>query len=89
MIDEIGRIVASPAGREYVVRVPGVSQSSLDDAKLAVLLNWVIESFNADTLPLDFRPYSAAEVTAARKKVLPDPLKYRRTLSRHDESETD
>ncbi len=89
LIDEIGRIVASPEGREYVVRVPGVSQSSLDDKKLAVLLNWVLESFNADTLPGDFRPYSAADVTAARKKVLADPLKYRRTLPRHDEGATD
>ena len=85
LIDDIGRIVTSPKGREYVVRVPGVSQSSLNDAKLAVVLNWVLERFNADTLPHDFRPYSAAEVTAARKKVLADPLRYRRTLSRQDD----
>ena len=80
LVDEIGRLVATPVGREYVVRVPGVSQSALDDAGLAVVLNWILETFNTDTLPADFRPYSAVEITEARKKVLADPLKYRRTL---------
>ena len=80
LVDEIGRLVATPVGREYVVRVPGVSQSALDDAGLAVVLNWILETFNTDTLSADFRPYSAMEITEARKKVLADPLKYRRTL---------
>ena len=80
LVDEIGRLVASPAGREYVVRVPGVSQSALDDEDLAVVLNWILETFNADTLPADFRSYSAGEITEAREKVLADPLKYRRSL---------
>jgi len=84
LIDEIGRLVATPAGREYVVRVPGVSQSALDDAGLAVVLNWILETFNADTLPADFRPYSIGEIAEARKKVLADPLTYRRTLRLED-----
>ena len=80
LVDEIGRLVATPVGREYVVRVPGVSQSALDDEDLAVVLNWILETFNADTLPADFRSYSAGEITEAREKVLADPLKYRRSL---------
>ncbi|MEO2032071.1 MAG: cytochrome c [Planctomycetaceae bacterium] len=80
LVDEIGRLVASPAGREYVVRVPGVSQSALDDEDLAVVLNWILETFNADTLPADFRSYSSDEIAAAREKVLADPLRYRRSL---------
>ncbi len=80
LVDEIGRLVAPPAGREYVVRVPGVSQSALNDAELAVVLNWILETFNADTLPADFRSYSADEIADARKKVLADPLTYRRSL---------
>ena len=62
LVDEIGRLVASPAGREYVVRVPFVSQSALDDEDLAVVLNWILETFNADTLPADFQSYSAVEI---------------------------
>ncbi|MBM42858.1 MAG: cytochrome C [Acidobacteria bacterium] len=80
LVDEIGRLVATPVGREYVVRVPGVSQAALDDEGLASLLNWILETFNADTLPANFRPYSAGEITEARKKVLADPLTYRRAL---------
>ena len=80
LVDEIGRLVATPVGREYVVRVPGVSQSALDDVGLAVVLNWILETFNAETLPANFQPYSANEIAEARRKVLADPLKYRRTL---------
>ena len=82
LINELGRIVATPKGREYVVRVPGVSQANLSDADLAVVLNWVLTEFNAETLPRDFTPYSASEVAAARAKVLPDPLGYRQALVR-------
>ena len=80
LVGEIGRLVATPVGREYVVRVPGVSQSGLDDEGLAVVLNWILETFNADTLPAENRPYSAGEIAEARRKVLADPLRYRRTL---------
>ena len=80
LVGEIGRLVATPVGREYVVRVPGVSQSGLDDEGLAVVLNWILETFNADTLPAEYRPYSAGEIAEARRKVLADPLRYRRTL---------
>ena len=80
LVDEIGRLVATPVGREYVVRVPGVSQSALSDEGLASVLNWILETFNADTLPADFRPYSIGEIAEARKKILADPLTYRRTL---------
>ena len=89
LVNEIGRLVATPVGREYVIRVPGVSQSALDDTGLAVVLNWILETFNADTLPADFRPYSASEITEARKKVLADPLKYRRTLRMNGSREPD
>ena len=80
LVDEIGRLVATPVGREYVVRVPGVSQAGLDDAGLAVVLNWILETFIAETLPANFQPYSASEIAEARGKVLADPLKYRRML---------
>jgi hypothetical protein len=60
--------------------VPFVSQSALDDEDLAVVLNWILETFNADTLPADFQSYSAVEIAEARKKVLADPLTYRRSL---------
>ena len=76
----LGSLAASAEGRDYLVRVPGVLQSRLSDEKLAEVLNWVLTEFNADTLPENFRPLTTHEVTAARKKILADPVGYRRTL---------
>lgn len=75
--DVIGKIVATPEGRDYVIRVPGVAQSSLEDKQLASVLNWVLTEFNADTIPANFKPFTAKEVGKARDNVLPDPLKHR------------
>jgi len=80
LVDEIGKLVSTPAGREYIVRVPGVSQTAMDDDRLAAVLNWVLAEFNADTTPAEFQPYSGEEVHAARSKVLVDPIKYRASI---------
>ncbi len=72
--------MASPDGREYIVRVPGVSQANLSDARLAAVLNWVLTEFNTDSLPADFAPYTAEEVGEARVKVLVDPLRTREEI---------
>ena len=75
--DVIGRLVADPAGRSYIVRVPGASQVPIDDRKLTELVNWILTEFNSDTLPKNFRPLTVREVKRARREVLADPLKYR------------
>lgn len=80
--DTLGWIVNVPQGREYLARVPGASQSLLDDAKLAAVINWVLTEFNSATLADDFRPLTAAEVGDARSNVLMDPLKFRAELWR-------
>ncbi|MEQ8955885.1 MAG: cytochrome c [Gammaproteobacteria bacterium] len=74
---ELGRMMTVPQMRAYLVQVPGSSQAPLTDAELTSVINWVLTEFNASTLPPGFEPLSAAEVTAARKDVLADPLKYR------------
>ena len=51
LIDEPGRIVALPGGRDYLMRIPGVAQAGLDDAKLAEVLNFMLEEFSSATLP--------------------------------------
>src|SRR6516165_8707238 len=53
-------------GREYLIRVPGVSQSMLDDADTAVVMNWVLETFSKGRMPADFQPFTAAEIHHAR-----------------------
>lgn len=76
----LGAIVASPAGRDYVARVPGAAQAPLSDSELAAVLNWILEQFNADTLPESFVPMDGREVGRSRARVLTDPLKVRDEL---------
>jgi mono/diheme cytochrome c family protein len=65
-LHDSGSYVAIPAGRAYLVQVPGLSQSRLDDALAAQLLNYVLARFSADRLPPDFKPYTEAEVARLR-----------------------
>lgn len=80
LVDQLGRLLTVPGGREYLIRVPGVSQTPMDNQRLASVLNWVMTEFNADTLPEEFKPYSDKEIGEARVKVLEDPLRYRAAL---------
>lgn len=77
---ELGHFVRLAEGREFVMRVPGASNSSLSDAELANVLNWLIETRNADTRPAGFRPYTAQEVAAKRRPALTDVAKHRAAL---------
>jgi Cytochrome c len=61
-----------PGGRNYLIEVPGVSQSALDDAQVAAVMNWIVESFSADRIPPDFRPYTGDEVAKCRATRLMD-----------------
>jgi mono/diheme cytochrome c family protein len=72
-LDEAGRYVRTRLGREYLIEVPGLSQSRLDDATAASLLNWVLRQFSAASLPADFKPYSTEEVTRFRADKVSDP----------------
>ena len=39
---------AVPGGREFLVQVPGSANAPLNDAELAELLNWMLESLSTD-----------------------------------------
>ncbi len=56
-----------PEGRRYLVQVPGSAQSTLDNAELAAVLNWMIETFTGRG---DFTRFTAAEVTRYRSQTL-------------------
>jgi len=76
----MGRFLALPEGRAFLVRVPGSAQAPLDDAALAALLNWMLREFSADEIPPDFVPFDAAEVAAARRPPLVDVSAERQRL---------
>lgn len=69
---ELAQLVLRPGGREFVMRVPGVTQTELDPGRTAALLNWMVVAFGP--LPADsgFVPFTAAEVARFRSQPLVD-----------------
>ena len=78
----LGRYMRSPAGRNYILRVPGAANSALSDAQLAGVLNWLAQTFDAQELSSDVPLFSAAEVTSQRHSPLPSVLATRREVVR-------
>jgi hypothetical protein len=69
-LTRIAPFLATPRGRAYLVRVPGVAQAPLSDQRLAALLNWALDEFGGAN---GFAPYTAAEVASLRADPLRDP----------------
>ena len=66
----MGRLLGVEGGRDYLMRVPGVSRSALSDARLAEVLNWCVAAFAKDNAPAGVMPFTAAELAAARHRPL-------------------
>lgn len=66
----VSRFTALPGGREYLGRVPGVTDAALSDKDLAELLNWTLARFDPAHLPAGFEPYTASEIGQLRKHPL-------------------
>jgi len=62
----VSTFLAVPEGREYLVRVPGMAQSLLNDQEAADVLNWMVRTFDPAHLPAHFVPYTAKEVAQLR-----------------------
>lgn len=60
--------LGDPGGRGRLVRVPGVANASLSDARLAGLLNWMLATFDGEHLPNDFNAFTGEEVGALRQR---------------------
>jgi mono/diheme cytochrome c family protein len=68
--NEVGRFVNVKGGRDYLIQVPGTSQSPMSDAEIAEVLNWILKNFSADQLPDDFVPFTTQEVSNVRLEPL-------------------
>ena len=75
----LGRLLAAPGARAYLVQVPGSAQAPIADAELAGLLTWLVARF-APEAGAAFAPYSAAEVARYRATPLADPAAARAAL---------
>ena len=65
----VGNFLKVEGGREFLVRVPGMSQSALNNAQLADLLNWLLreDGMAGKSMPAHYQPYTAEEVARIRK----------------------
>ena len=77
--NELGEMISVQEMRGYLARVPGSNNAPISDAELTGVINWILEEFNAKTLPKNFKKLSLKEVRDARSNLLADPVKYRET----------
>lgn len=78
--DSLGLYLRAPEGREFLMRVPGASNSPLSDQALAEVLNWMLMRFSANQLDASFRPYTGSELAAHRRPALSEVMAHRRAL---------
>ena len=62
--ESLPALLSVPGGREFVQQVPGAATASLDDARLARVLNWLLEEFSLR--PDGFEDFDAEEVGRLR-----------------------
>src|ERR1700733_3065955 len=78
----LGLYMKTPAGRNYVLRVPGAANSALSDSELAAVLNWLAVSYRAGELSSDTPMFTPAEVAKLRHVPLESVLAARREVVR-------
>lgn len=77
MNDFVAYFLHSQAGREFLIRVPGVAHAALTDAEVSELMNWLLRSFSKEQLPTEFIPFTVAEVSELRRDVEQSPASAR------------
>jgi len=78
--NHIGNFLGTQEGREYLVRVPGSANSTLDNAQLAEVLNWIIVELGGESVPKNMQYYREEEVAELRKNPLFEVTEYRKQL---------
>ncbi|MBS0968670.1 hypothetical protein JK232_07165 [Nissabacter archeti] len=73
----LGTFTKDPAGRLYLMHVPGIVASSLNDAQLAELMNYLNDKWGD---PQGYPAFTAQEVNTLRSTPVEDVVKYRREL---------
>ncbi|AJE48048.1 c-type cytochrome [Celeribacter indicus] len=75
----VGHIAATERGRTYMMHVPGVVGSSLTDAEIAGVMNYVIDTWGGAPEGGIAR-FTGEEVTRRRAEAVPDVVAYRRLV---------
>jgi len=72
MRSTLGHFLKAKDGREFLIQVPGTSQSPLSDKETAELANWILKTFSPLEVPANTVPYSTDEVAGLRGSPLAD-----------------
>ena len=70
LTNAVGYFLNTKEGRAYLIQVPGVAFSILDDKQIAHITNWIIKKFAGASEPKKWNPYTADEVAEYRKRPL-------------------
>lgn len=76
----LARFLNNAEGRAFLIKVPGVMGSGLNDADVARVTNWVVENLAIDVSVSGFQRYSAQEVSVYRRDPLTDVMRTRADL---------
>ncbi len=77
---QMGDWLRVPGGRDYVISVPGMMATGLNDAQVAEVANWLLATVSRTPPPADHAPYTEAEVTRVRARPLLDVAAERQRL---------
>lgn len=72
MRNTLGHFLRVPGGRDFLIQVPGTSQSALPNGAVAELLNWILGKFSPGETPPGTPPYTEQEVAELRSHLLAD-----------------
>lgn len=79
-LHRMGALLRVPGGREFLIQVPGVMGSGLDDAQVALVGNWMLDRFLPEDERQAAQPYTRGDVQWARAHPLADVMQARRHL---------
>jgi cytochrome c2 len=78
--DQVGVFSTVPKGREFLIRVPGVSQSELNNDEIVLLMNWLIGTYGHQEQTSDFEPFTIDEVDLWRGQPISNASAHRAQL---------
>jgi hypothetical protein len=69
--DRVGYFMCSEAGRRYLLRLPNIAHSRIEDnQRLAEMMNFVVFDLGGVSAPRNARPFTEAEVAAERGQAM-------------------
>lgn len=71
-LSQMGEWLRVPGGREFVIGVPGMMGTGLDDAQVAEVANWLLANVSRSVAPAGHQPFTEAEVAKVRAQPMVD-----------------